>query len=69
MMGVVTPALAPFVDRLPVPQRLLGPSRDGRAGVAIRAGAPRFHRGLPESRIWGFDGTVPGPQGVQQARD
>ena len=26
-MHVVTPALAPFVDRLPVPQLLLAPSR------------------------------------------
>jgi hypothetical protein len=61
MMRVVTPALAPFVDRLSVPQRLLGPSRDGREGIAIRAGAPRFMRDLPASQIWGFDGTVPGP--------
>jgi FtsP/CotA-like multicopper oxidase with cupredoxin domain len=29
--------------------------------VRIRAGAHRFHRDLPESAIWGYDGTVPGP--------
>jgi spore coat protein A len=29
--------------------------------VRIRSGVRRFHRDLPESRIWGFDGRVPGP--------
>jgi FtsP/CotA-like multicopper oxidase with cupredoxin domain len=53
--------LAPFVDPLPIPPRLLAPQHGGRLSVAIRAGAHRFHRDLPESRIWGFDGTVPGP--------
>jgi o-aminophenol oxidase len=60
MMGVVTP-LVPFVDRLPVPSRLLAAEHDGRLTVSIRAGAHRFHRDLPASRIWGYEGTVPGP--------
>jgi spore coat protein A len=61
MTRVLTQPLVPFVDPLPVPERLLAPQHGGRLTVAIRAGAHRFHRDLPESRIWGFDGTVPGP--------
>ena len=61
MTRVLTQPLVPFVDTLPVPPRLLAPQHGGRLTVAIRAGAHRFHRDLPESRIWGFDGTVPGP--------
>jgi FtsP/CotA-like multicopper oxidase with cupredoxin domain len=60
-MQVVTPPLAPFVDRLPVPSRLIAAEHDGRLTVSIRAGAHRFHRDLPASRIWGYDGAVPGP--------
>ena len=29
--------------------------------MRIRAGEHRFHRDLPASSIWGFEGTVPGP--------
>ena len=61
MTRVLTQPLVPFVDTLPVPPRLFAPQHGGRLTVAIRAGAHRFHRDLPESRIWGFDGTVPGP--------
>jgi spore coat protein A len=61
----VTPTLAapltPFADALPVPERLVAARQDGRLSVPIRAGWHRFHRDLPESAIWGYDGTVPGP--------
>ena len=57
---VVTPPLAPFVDQLPAPSRL-ALEHDGRLTVRIRTGEHRFHRDLPASSIWGFDGTVPGP--------
>jgi len=53
--------LVPFVDALPVPQRLVAAQQNGRLTVPIRAGAHRFHRDLPESAVWGYDGTVPGP--------
>jgi FtsP/CotA-like multicopper oxidase with cupredoxin domain len=53
--------LAPFVDALPVPQRLVAVRHNGRLTVPIRAGVHRFHRDLPESVIWGYGGTVPGP--------
>jgi FtsP/CotA-like multicopper oxidase with cupredoxin domain len=56
----LTPPLAPFVDQLPLPARLRA-DREGRLIVRIRAGQHRFHRDLPVSTIWGFDGAVPGP--------
>jgi len=57
----MTEPLAPFADALPVPRRLVAAQEGGRLSVPIRAGAHRFHRDLPESAIWGYDGTVPGP--------
>src|SRR4051794_30621763 len=53
--------LAPFVDSLPLPSRLIAAEHDGRITVRIRAASHRFHRDLPASSIWGFEGTVPGP--------
>jgi len=61
MSRTVSPPLAAFVDALPVPRRLIAREHSGRLTVRIRGGAHRFHRDLPESRIWGYDGTVPGP--------
>jgi FtsP/CotA-like multicopper oxidase with cupredoxin domain len=53
--------LAPFADALPLPSRLIAVEHDGRLTVGIRAGTHRFHRDLPVSSIWGFEGMVPGP--------
>jgi FtsP/CotA-like multicopper oxidase with cupredoxin domain len=53
--------LAPFADALPVPQRLIAARQNGELTVPISVGSHRFHRDLPESAIWGYDGTVPGP--------
>ena len=53
--------LAPFVDPLPLPSRLIAAERDGRLTMRIRAATHRHHRDLPASRVWGFDATVPGP--------
>jgi FtsP/CotA-like multicopper oxidase with cupredoxin domain len=61
MLHAMAPRLAPFVDALPLPSRLIASERDGRLTVRIRAGEHRFHRDLPVSRIWGFEGMVPGP--------
>jgi o-aminophenol oxidase len=61
MTRVVTMPLAPFVDRLPLPARLPATERDGRLTVRIRAATHQFHRDLPSSSIWGYEGTVPGP--------
>src|SRR5260370_33772162 len=53
--------LAPFADALPVPQRLVAARRNGRLSVPTHAGSHRFHRDLPESAVWGYGGSVPGP--------
>ncbi|HEX6393885.1 MAG TPA: multicopper oxidase family protein [Acidimicrobiales bacterium] len=53
--------LVPFVDPLPIPRRLIAREHKGMLTVKIRASVHRFHRDLPESQIWGYDGTVPGP--------
>jgi spore coat protein A len=61
MARALSAPLVAFVDALPVPRRLIAGDRGGRLIVRIHGGAHRFHRDLPESRIWGYDGTVPGP--------
>jgi spore coat protein A len=61
MTETLTAPLAPFSDALPVPERLIAAEQNGRISVPIRVGAHRFHRDLPESAIWGYDGSVPGP--------
>jgi FtsP/CotA-like multicopper oxidase with cupredoxin domain len=61
MTSTLAAPLVPFADALPVPRRLVAAEQDGRLSVPIRAGAHRFHRDLPESAIWGYDGMVPGP--------
>ena len=59
--NAVATQLAPFVDLLPIPQRLIAAQLAGHLTVRLRAGEHRFHRDLPPTNIWGFDGTVPGP--------
>src|SRR5438270_5541765 len=61
MTPTLAAPLAAFVAALPVPRRLIAGEGDGRLTVRMRAAAHRFHRDLPESQIWGYDGTVPGP--------
>jgi FtsP/CotA-like multicopper oxidase with cupredoxin domain len=61
MTRIPAEPLAPFVDPLPLPSRLLATEHGGRLTIRIRAGRHRFHRDLPESAIWGYDGTMPGP--------
>jgi FtsP/CotA-like multicopper oxidase with cupredoxin domain len=61
MKRVMTPPIEPFVDPVPIPSRLIATEHDGRLTVRIRAGEHGFHRDLPASGIWGFEGTFPGP--------
>jgi len=56
----LTSPLTPFVDALYVPRRLIAAEHQGQLTVRIQTATHRFHRDLPESRIWGYDGTVPG---------
>ena len=60
-MPALRPPLTPFVDPLALPPRWLAREHDGHLAVRIRCGVHRFHRDLPDSRIWGFDGCIPGP--------
>ncbi len=61
MRSSLRPPLTPFVDALPLPQRILADKHGGELTVPIRAAAHRFHRDLPPSRVWAYDGRVPGP--------
>ena len=53
--------LAQFVDPLPIPPRLRPAVGRAPLTVRLRTGVHRFHRDLPESRIWGYEGMFPGP--------
>src|SRR5262249_8828349 len=54
--------LAQFVDPLPIPPRLRPPTGGGApVTVRLRSGVHKFHRDLPDSRIWGYEGMFPGP--------
>ena len=61
MTRPLVPPLAPFVDGLPVPRRLIAEEQQGSRVVRMRMGEHRFHRDLPASRIWGYEGMIPGP--------
>ena len=61
MTSALAAPLAPFVDAVPLPSRLIAAEHDGRLTVRIRAGRHKFHRDLPASSIWGFEGLIPGP--------
>ena len=44
-----------------LPRRILADQHGGELTVPIRAATHRFHRDLPASRVWAYDGRVPGP--------
>jgi spore coat protein A len=52
--------LTPFVDELTFPPRRVV-SEPGRLVVRLEPATHRFHRDLPPSRVWTYDGSVPGP--------
>jgi o-aminophenol oxidase len=60
-MTVLPPhSLTPFVDELPIPARRVV-TEPTRLTVPLQTALHRFHRELPASRVWTFDGHVPGP--------
>ncbi len=61
MRNALSTPLAPYVDALPVPRRLRAADHHRRLTVHTRAATHRFHRDLPDSTVWGYDGSVPGP--------
>jgi FtsP/CotA-like multicopper oxidase with cupredoxin domain len=52
--------LRPFVDALPIPPRHVI-SEPTRLMIPLETTAHRFHRDLPPSRVWTYDGHLPGP--------
>ena len=60
MTSVSERQLPPFVDLLRVPPRrvIKAPTR---LTVRLETVEHRFHRDLPPSRVWAYDGHVPGP--------
>jgi FtsP/CotA-like multicopper oxidase with cupredoxin domain len=52
--------LTPFVDVLPVPPRRVI-KEPARLAVRLQTANHRFHRDLPASRVWAYDGHLPGP--------
>ena len=61
MTRPLAPSLTPFIDALPLPQRLIAGQHHGSLVVRMRMGEHCFHRDLPLSKIWGYEGMVPGP--------
>ena len=59
MTGLSHP-LTPFVDKLAVPPRRMV-SEPTRLVVRLETATHRFHRDLPPSRVWAYDGSLPGP--------
>ena len=60
MSGRLTHPLTPFVDKLPIPPRRIV-SEPTRLVVRLETATHRFHRDLPPSRVWAYDGSLPGP--------
>ena len=52
--------LTPFVDKLAIPPRRVV-AEPARLTVRLEAATHRFHRDLPPSRVWTYDGSLPGP--------
>jgi FtsP/CotA-like multicopper oxidase with cupredoxin domain len=52
--------LTPFVDRLPIPPRHVI-TEPTCFTVRVETAQHRFHRELPPSRVWTYDGHLPGP--------
>lgn len=52
--------LAPFVDALPRP-RVAAPTSLGVHRLEMREAECQFHRDLPPTRCWTYEGSVPGP--------
>ena len=54
------PPLTPFVDELPIPPRRVV-TEPTRLTVPLQTAMHRFHSELPVSRVWTYDGHLPGP--------
>src|SRR6266853_4585483 len=59
-VDLLAPRLSPFVDLLAVPPRRIV-KEPRRLTIRLQTVNHRFHRDLPPSRVWAYDGHVPGP--------
>jgi FtsP/CotA-like multicopper oxidase with cupredoxin domain len=58
--GRLAHPLTPFVDKLAIPPRRVV-SEHARLVVRLETATHQFHRDLPPSRVWAYDGSLPGP--------
>jgi FtsP/CotA-like multicopper oxidase with cupredoxin domain len=59
-MNLSARPLAPFADPFRVPPRRII-NKAARLTVRLEAVTHRFHRDMPPSRVWAYDGHLPGP--------
>ena len=56
--------IRPFIDALPIP-KVLKPKEQHKNyhyyEVTMKEFSHRFHTDLPETRVWGYEGQIPGP--------
>lgn len=54
--------LTPFIDKLPIPT-VINFTKNGKskATIKIKLGEAKLHKNLPKTKIWGYNGTYPGP--------
>jgi FtsP/CotA-like multicopper oxidase with cupredoxin domain len=60
MMATLDHPLNPFVDPLPTPSRRVI-TEPTRLTIRMQTALHRFHRDLPPSPVWTYDGHLPGP--------
>ena len=53
-------SLTPFLDPLPIPPRRVI-AEPTRLTVRLQTAMHQYHSGLPPSRVWTYDGHLPGP--------
>ena len=58
------PALAPFVDPLPIPA-VKTPTSPGVYDMTVEPVTHSYHRDLGATPVWGYDGVYPGPTFVE----
>src|ERR1700686_5291953 len=59
IFGQVGAGLARYVDPLPIPETLRQTA--GSTPVIMTQFHQKLHRDLPPTKLWGYNGTYPGP--------
>ena len=67
--GMASPAqvrsavkLGPYVDPLPIPPVIRATGRPGEViDIEMHQFSQKVHRDLPDTKVWGYNGTWPGP--------